>query len=133
MVGAAELLKLPLLRLEGWGTWAKWFEAAGVSAPAALRGPVLNQASMLIDAAIDGQGVALARTVLAISDLLNGRLVMPVDVTLDLPKTYWIVSPKIGSNAPMIAKFRDWLLAEAVEDARRLKALQAQRSRNRKA
>ena len=52
---ASDLLKLPLLRLDGWTTWSKWFEAAGVSAPA-RRGPVLNQASMLIDAAADGQG-----------------------------------------------------------------------------
>jgi LysR family glycine cleavage system transcriptional activator len=59
-------LELPLLRLDGWATWSKWFEAAGVSAPT-RRGPALNQASMLIDAAVDGQGVALARTTLAIS------------------------------------------------------------------
>ena len=38
-------------------------------------GPVLNRASMLIDAAVDGQGVALARTTLAAWDLINGRLV----------------------------------------------------------
>jgi len=60
---ASDLLKFPLLRLADWSTWSTWFEAAGVSNPA-LRGPVLNQASMLIDAAIDGQGIALARTTL---------------------------------------------------------------------
>ena len=37
---------------------------------------------MLIDAAIDGQGVALARTTLAAWDLLHGRLVVPIDVSL---------------------------------------------------
>src|SRR6185436_3033519 len=54
---ASDLLKHPLLRLDGWATWSRWFEAAGVSTPA-RGGPVLNQASMLIDAAADGQGIA---------------------------------------------------------------------------
>jgi hypothetical protein len=39
---------------------------------------------MLIDAAADGQGVALARTILAASDLISGRLVIPIDVSLEI-------------------------------------------------
>ncbi len=120
---ASDLLKFPLLRLDGWSAWSKWFEAAGVSAPVA-RGPALDQASMLIDAAIDGQGIALARTTLAAWDLLSGRLVIPVDVSLRLRKTYWIVSPKVESRVPKVATFRDWLLAEAAEDTRRLRAFE---------
>ena len=81
---------------------------------------------MLIDAAVNGQGVALARTALAAWDLINGRLVRPVDVSLRLSKTYWIVCPKATSTLPKIATFRDWLLAEAGDDARRLKALASQ-------
>ncbi len=119
---ASDLLKFPLLRLEDWKTWARWFDAASVSA-AAVPGPVLNRASMLIDAAVDGQGIALARTALAAWDLINGRLVKPIDVSLRLSNTYWIVCPKVTSSVPKIATFRDWLLAEAADDARRLKAL----------
>ena len=69
---ASDLLKFPLLRLDDWTTWTRWFAAAGVEEPVA-HGPVMNRASMLIDAAIDGQGVALARTALAAADLINGR------------------------------------------------------------
>ncbi|MBI3514943.1 MAG: transcriptional regulator GcvA [Proteobacteria bacterium] len=119
---AADLLKFPLLRLDDWKTWARWFEAAGVSAPA-VPGPVLNRASMLIDAAIDGQGVALARTALAASDLISGRLIRPIDVSLRMANTYWIVCPKATAALPKIARFRDWLLAEAADDRRRLKTL----------
>ena len=78
---------------------------------------------MLIDAAIDGQGVALARTSLAAWDLINGRLVRPIDVSLRLSNTYWIVCPKISASHPKIAAFRDWMLAEAAQDARRLRKL----------
>ena len=78
---------------------------------------------MIIDAAVDGQGIALARTTLAASDLINGRLVRPFAAALRLSKSYWIVCPKATSALPKITTFRDWLLAEAAEDVRRLKAL----------
>jgi LysR family glycine cleavage system transcriptional activator len=119
----ADLLTLPLLHLDDRKIWAQWLRDAGVREPAPLRGPVLNRASMLIDAAIDGQGVALARTTLAASDLISGRLVRPVSAAPKLAKTYWIVCPQATAAMPKIAMFRDWLLAEAAEDARRLKAL----------
>jgi LysR family glycine cleavage system transcriptional activator len=122
VVTARDLLKFPLLRLDGWNTWTRWFEAAGVADPVA-RGPVLSSASMLIDAAVGGQGIALARTALAAWDIINGRLVRPINVSLRMSNTYWIVSPKVTSSMPKIATFREWLLAEAAEDARRLKTL----------
>lgn len=122
VMGASDLLKFPLLRLDDWTNWGRWFEAAGV-ATEALPGPVLNRASMLIDAAIDGQGIALARTTLAALDLIHGRLVRPVDVSLRMPNTYWVVSTKATARTPKIATFRQWLLEEAEEDARRLDAI----------
>ena len=54
---AADLLKFPLLRLEDAKNWTRPFEAASVKATVGP-GPVLNRASMLIDAAIDGHGIA---------------------------------------------------------------------------
>ena len=78
---------------------------------------------MIIDAAIDGQGIALARTTLAAWDLINGRLVRPFSDALRLSKSYWIICPKATSTLPKITAFRDWLLAEAIDDTRRLKKL----------
>ena len=74
-------------------------------------------------AAVDGQGVALARTTVAAWDLINGRLAKPFDRSLKLSKTYWIVCPKAASTKPKIMTFRDWLLAEAADDARRLRKM----------
>lgn len=119
---ASDLLKYPLLRLENWSGWTRWFASVGIRNPV-LRGPILSQASMLIDAAVDGQGIALARTTLAAWDLINGRLIVPIDVSLRTQKTYWIVCPKITASVPKISTFRDWVLAEAAEDARRLRTV----------
>lgn len=119
----SDILKFPLLHLDDRKAWSKWFDAAGFADTDVSRGPVLNRASMLIDAAIDGQGVALARTTLAAWDLINGRLARPLDVSLRLSKSYWIVFPKATSALPKITTFRDWLLAEAAIDIRSLKEL----------
>src|ERR687889_885048 len=118
----ADLLKHPLLHMEDRQNWARWLQAAGIRDTGAVHGPVLNRASMLIDAAVDGQGVALARTTLAAWDLINGRLVRPFQVAMRLAKSYWIVAPKATASLPKIAAFRDWLLAEAAEDFACLKA-----------
>jgi LysR family glycine cleavage system transcriptional activator len=116
----SDVLKWPLLRLDEHKAWERWLALAGVAAPEMLQGPVLNRASMVIDAAIDGQGIALARTTLAAWDLVNRRIVRPFDVSWPLAKTYWVVCPKATAKVTKISRFRDWLLAEAAEDARRL-------------
>jgi LysR family transcriptional regulator, glycine cleavage system transcriptional activator len=115
-----DMLQFPLLHLTDWRDWSKWLKAAGASGEGLLHGPVLNHASMLIDAAIDGHGIALARTALAAADLINGRLVQPFQTTLPLKNTYWIVCPKATSALPKIFRFRDWLLEEAAADAEQL-------------
>ena len=118
-----DVLKWPLLRLEDQSkAWERWFALAGVVAPEQLPGPVLNRASMLIDAAIDGQGIALARTTLAAWDLISGRIVRPFDLSWQPAGTYWTVCPKAAASIPKITAFRQWLLAEAETDARRLAA-----------
>jgi hypothetical protein len=60
--GGAET-KASKQRLEDAKNWTRLLEAAGVKATVGP-GSVLNRASMLIDVAIDGQGIALARTAL---------------------------------------------------------------------
>ena len=119
----SDVLKFPRLHLENHSEWSRWFDVAGLRDGDYVRGPVFNRASMVIDAAVDGQGVALARTTLAAWDLLNGRLVRPFRVALPLAKSYWIVSPKVTATLPKIARFRDWLMAEAADDAHRLDAM----------
>jgi len=65
----------------------------------------------------------LARTALAAWDLINGRLVRPVDVSLRMSNSYWIVCPNATAALPKIKAFREWLLTEAAEDMRRMKTL----------
>jgi LysR family glycine cleavage system transcriptional activator len=73
----SDILKYPLIHMDSRADWAKWQQAVGLDNAEVIHGPVLNRASMVIDAAINGQGIALARTTLSAWDLINGRLVRP--------------------------------------------------------
>ncbi len=123
-----DLGKHTLLHINDRNDWVRWLETAGVENVDVSRGPILNQASMAIDAAVDGQGVALARSALAAWDLNCGRLVRPFAHTLAVPYAYWIVCPKATANLPKIVTFREWLLSEAAEDVRHAVAVQTSAS-----
>lgn len=103
--------------------WPLWFAAAGGEPVDVSRGPQFDQTSMVIDAAVEGQGVALARRVLAARDLIAGRLVRPFEITLPAPYGYYIACLKSAADRPKIALFRDWLIAEAAADTRILEEL----------
>ena len=112
-----------LLHVNDTTDWARWLESVGVDDAACKRGTIVNQASMAIDAAVDGQGIALARTALVSWDLISGRLIRPFSQALAASYAFWIVCPKSAAAQPKIASFREWLLAEAKKDAQRIARL----------
>jgi LysR family glycine cleavage system transcriptional activator len=119
----SDLRRMTLLHVTDRSGWKQWLDFAGAEGVDPSRGPVLNEASMAIDAALDGQGVVLARTALAAWDLIGGRLVRPFALAMPAPYAYWIVYPKVNAKLPKIVAFAKWLLAEAAEDARQLSQL----------
>lgn len=94
-------------------SWAGWLEAAGAPGIDATRGLHVNSSMLAIQAAIEGQGVALGRSVLVEDDLATGRLVRPFALTLPLSFGYYIVHPKGLAKDSRVPQFRRWLLAEA--------------------
>src|SRR2546429_8251772 len=81
------------------------------------RGPIFNDDSHLMQAAIEGQGIALARSSLIGNDLLNGVLVRPFDVEVPSPWRYYLVFPPGFARSPKLAVFRQWLRDEIARDA----------------
>ena len=99
--------------------WADWLRAVGAEAEVfdLDRGPVFSQTSLAIDAAVAGQGIALARSALASLDLRDGRLIRPLPDTVPAEFAYWIVYPKSGAKRPKIRRFQKWLLEQPDLDA----------------
>jgi len=110
-----DLARFTLLHDRDREGWRRWFAALG-SDHADGHGPVFSQTSLAIDAAVAGQGVALARSALAALDLAAGRLVRPIAAALPAGYAYWIVCPKQHADRPAIRRFRSWLLEQADGD-----------------
>jgi len=102
-----------LLHDEDTSGWELWLELAGVSGISTRRGPIFTDSGMVVQAAAEGQGVALARRVLAAGDLAAGRLIQPFDVTIPHGLAYYLVCPEATADQAKIASFRSWLLAES--------------------
>ena len=93
-------------------TWENWLATAGVTGVDATRGPGFTDSSLMLQAAIDGQGVALGRRALVGNDLEAGRLVVPFGPHLRSNLRYFMVTPAGSGERPKIRAFRDWLLQE---------------------
>ncbi|MEM7544447.1 MAG: LysR substrate-binding domain-containing protein [Pseudomonadota bacterium] len=91
--------------------WPAWFEAAGCQQPAPP-GPRLGDDGAILQAAVEGQGVALGRSLLVADDIAAGRLVAPFAVSLDASHAYWFVRPKDMATTPAINAVKAWLLGQ---------------------
>lgn len=106
-----ELEQMPLLRCE-MEPWTPWFVAAGLDMLEPTAGLVFQDSSMLVRAAVEGHGIALARHAIAVSDVESGALVRLFDIAVKCPQSYYLVCPPEALKKPQVQAFRAWLLAE---------------------
>ena len=101
--------------------WPMWLAARGLKNVDGNRGPRFNQSSLVIEAAMNGRGVALAKRTLAQADLEAGRLVAPLQIATAVDFAYYLVHPKAKGRLPQVKAFVAWIEAEALahEDALR--------------
>src|SRR5690606_2646940 len=73
-----------------------------------------NYAQQIVQAAIIGQGVALARLPLVAESLASGALVEPLPhARIDSPLVYWLMVSARSAQRPEVKAFADWLLQQA--------------------
>lgn len=94
-------------------TWRQWLKAAGVEGVDPDRGPSFMRSSLVMQAAVDGEGVALGRSGLASVHLAAGRLVRPFALSLPAQFAFFVVCPEQTKDRPKIRAFREWLHEEA--------------------
>ena len=93
--------------------WKSWMQKAGITGIDSDKGPRFSPAHMLIQAALEGQGVALGRASLVEDDLISGRLIKPFGPILAMEFAYYLVCRPETASHPKITAFRDWLLQQA--------------------
>ncbi|MCI1016334.1 transcriptional regulator GcvA [Herbaspirillum sp. C7C2] len=116
----ADLLRYPLLTRAGADMvpkWDLWFQQAGVTAPALRENVRLADTNMTIEAALLGQGVALARSGHVEQELASGSLVRLFTLALPSPLAYYFVCPQGVEAQPHVASFRAWMMAQSRQAA----------------
>lgn len=98
-----------------WPNWRMWMLAAGVSDFNETSGLHLDNSGLALQAAVDGQGVALGDSSLVADDLAAGRLVQPFALTIKGPPqfAYYVISPLAMQEETLVKSFREWILEEA--------------------
>ena len=114
-----DLLDQTLLHLEygkpsfGGVDWRTWLLRQGVNGQPVRRGLRLNSYPMVLQAAEAGQGVALGWSYVTDPLLAEGRLICPVDRTVETRDSYYLCTSKDAELAPGILAFQEWVMAEA--------------------
>lgn len=103
----ADLLGQTLLRSYRAADWPDWFATAGLSPPP-IRGPVFDSSWVMVEAAMQGLGVALAPPMMFARDLQQGRLVRPFETQVSAGR-YWLTWLKSKAPTPALLAFQAWL------------------------
>jgi len=109
-----DLAKETLLRSYRTDEWINWFAAAGLE-PWAANGPIFDSSRLMVEAAIQGAGIALAPPRMFVRELQTGRLVRPFDTEVETG-SYWLTWLKSRHMSPAMQVFRNWILEEAAAD-----------------
>lgn len=98
---------------DGYPDWAMWLAVVEASDVDATHGIYFNQTELLMQAALDGQGVALVAGVLAETEIAAGRLIQPFATRLPVKLNYHLVTTPQKAKIAKIAAFREWVLQES--------------------
>ncbi len=97
-----------------WLTWRRWFDEQQQSSLVPKRWLHFNYAYQMVQAALTGQGVVLARLPMVAESLANGDLIEPLpNLRMDSPHAYWLIVGPRSAQRPEIKAFCDWLMTQA--------------------
>ncbi|WP_395773737.1 LysR substrate-binding domain-containing protein [Agrobacterium pusense] len=105
----ADLMEATLLRSYRADEWSSWFAAAGVTPAAQVNAGIVFDTSLgMMEAALQGLGVALAPPSMFSRHLASGAVVQPFPVTISLG-SYWLTRLQSKPPTPAMQVFSDWL------------------------
>ena len=110
------LLQIPSIKNEP-DDWALWLSAAGVDIEKVHFGPVFDNYPLALQAALEGQGLVMARRPFAAADLANGRLIQPFNLSVDEPASWIQVTKRKPEPDSAVYLFTEWLQQEIGSDA----------------
>ena len=112
----ADLSRYPLLRADR-AAWDLWCTATGTTLAFPERGVEYEDMGVMLQSAIDGAGVMLARRSIAALEIERGTLRALFDVAVPADAAYWVVWPEDRTPSDRVLAFREWIHAEAARPA----------------
>lgn len=117
----ADLLNETLLHLEGpydeQVKWRWWFRSHGVDVPENRVGLAFNSYVHLVQALLDGQGIALVGPPLLTPYYENGTLVRPIDLSPTTRKAFHLVVPDEIPSTSAVDAFRKWIVDQTTTES----------------
>ena len=111
LIETGDAQRLPQL---AWLGWQRWFHAHGCAQLQPPRWLYFNYAHQIVQAALAGQGLAIARLPLVADALASGDLVEVLPAhRLDSPLAYWLLPGPRSAPRPEVQAFCDWLRGQA--------------------
>jgi LysR family glycine cleavage system transcriptional activator len=101
---------------QAWPDWNMWLATVGIEGIDTSKGVFFNQTEMLIQAALDGQGVALVATIYARDDIRNGKLVQPFVLSMPSRFSYFLVTTPHKARRQRVQAFRQWMLGQCAPE-----------------
>lgn len=107
-----DLLRQTLLRSYRTDEWPEWFQAAGLSTVAASpRSIVFDSSLAMMEAALQGSGVALAPPLMFSRQLAAGAIQQPFPIHITTG-SYWLTRLQSRAETTAMAAFKNWLLMQ---------------------
>ena len=100
-------------RFRAAATWSEWFRSAGVNTGTTNRGLLINDYVLVIQAVMEGQGIALGWRHLTDPLVASGLLVRVTDHAMKTGDSFHVVWPKNRPLSENAQKVRDWLVEQA--------------------
>jgi LysR family glycine cleavage system transcriptional activator len=123
-----DLDRFSLLHINGetadsnWLTWPKWAGSHNLEGQHFGQGPIFTQSLTALQAACEGQGIALCGISYALEDILAGRLYAPfgTECAVRTEYAYDMVYTPVRAEHPPVLAFRRWLKSEASKSRKRI-------------
>lgn len=90
-------------------TWAHWLRGSGVKENMISRHVRYSDTILMVEAAVNGQGVALGRSSVVADHLKSGRLIKPLNIQQTSEYAYYMITTDEGAEKPRVRAFLDWL------------------------
>jgi len=116
-----DLAKHTLLHDASRRDWLAYTKQLGLQHINVQQGPIFSHSAMVVQAAVHGQGVALANNVMAQTEIEAGRLVCPFNEVLIRKNAFYLVCHDSQAELGKIAAFRQWILARAASEQEKLR------------